>query len=154
MFLSAAKARSDNEPDDRADVAINNPRVRDEEGNRISTEACGTSWEKDVIGNAILISTSDGGVADTEVVAREGGVAGHVQPFLEVTGEDFEAEVASLYQSMLAAGTLDGDAKIAQWKKQVEGFMPIISGARMEEDYLNFAFPQKISTSASGKTSA
>ncbi|OGZ06097.1 MAG: hypothetical protein A2845_01630 [Candidatus Lloydbacteria bacterium RIFCSPHIGHO2_01_FULL_49_22] len=58
------------------------------------------------------------------------------------------------YHHFCRGGGLDGDAKIAQWKKQVEGFMPIISGARMEEDYLNFAFLQKISTPASGKASA
>ena len=127
-----------------ADVSINNPRVRDEQGVRMSTEACGTSWEKDVIGNAILISTSDGGAADTEVVARARGDEHHIQPFLEIKGDTFTEEVESLYESMREAGNmLATDGGIAQWKKQMQGFLPVISGARMEKDYLNFAFPQK-----------
>lgn len=128
-----------------ADVSLNTPRVRNERGERISTEACGTSWEKDVIGNTILISTSDGGVADPEIRAKEDRSKDFVAPFLEIVGTKYEDEVASLYKNMQAAcDMLEGEVKYDFLKKQLEEFLPIISGSRMEADYLNLAFPKAI----------
>jgi len=45
-----------------SDASINIPIV--------GLEACGTSWEKDVANLKLLISTSDGGVADVQPIAR------------------------------------------------------------------------------------
>ncbi|MBI2063267.1 MAG: glycogen/starch/alpha-glucan phosphorylase [Candidatus Yanofskybacteria bacterium] len=127
-----------------ADVALNTPRVRIEEGERrgerISTEACGTSWEKDILGNTILISTPDGGAADLEVLAEQAKTEKE-ESFLEISGQNFNEEVESLYGQMRhAADLLDDKAKKIEYlKRQLAAYLPIISGARMEVDYLNSA---------------
>ena len=51
----------------------------------VGLEACGTSWEKDIANLKLLISTSDGGVADIKPIAC-----------LEVAGSTYDAEVSSL----------------------------------------------------------
>ena len=108
-----------------ADAAINIPIV--------GLEACGTSWEKDIANLKLLISTSDGGVADVQPIAC-----------LEVTGNSYEAEVSSLYMNMHKAGQIIGnDAMLETYvKKQLSAYLPTISGARMLKDYLKFLFPQ------------
>lgn len=109
-----------------ADAAINVP--------IIGLEACGTSWEKDIANLKLLISTSDGGVADIKPIAC-----------LEVTGIDYEAEVASLYTNMhKAAQIVRNDHLLEQYvRKQLSAYLPTISGARMLKDYLKFLFPQQ-----------
>jgi alpha-glucan phosphorylase-like protein len=128
-----------------ADVSINTPVVRDEKGNRISTEACGTSWMKDVLNNTILISTDDGGVADLEIAAEEEGRTDFKAPYLQITGNNYRDEVRSLYNNLWKASQiLDDDARTS-WgdfvKKQTIAYLPTISGARMEKDYINLGFP-------------
>lgn len=126
-----------------ADMSLNTPRVRDEKtGKRISTEACGTSWEKDILGNTILISTSDGGVADMEVRAEQIRTK-ETPPFLEINGQNYNEEITSLYEKIQqAADLLDDPSKKAEHlKHQLAAYLPIISGARMEADYLNLAMP-------------
>ncbi len=124
-----------------ADISINTSTVRDAQGNRISTEACGTSWEKDILGNTILISTDDGGVADLRVRAEEEGIVDFQPPYLEVTGKSYQEEVNSLYGQMRkAVGLIEQGQRIPFAKGQLKGYLPIISGARMEADYLNLAF--------------
>lgn len=109
-----------------ADAAINVP--------VIGLEACGTSWEKDIANLKLLISTSDGGVADIKPIAC-----------LEVSGIDYEAEVASLYANMhKAAQIVKDDHLLEQYvRKQLSAYLPTISGARMLKDYLKFLFPQQ-----------
>jgi len=106
------------------DIAINVPIV--------GREACGTSWEKDIINGKILISTNDGGVADIEPPA-----------FLEVTGETYWEEVDSLYQMMDKAGEIVKNNSL--WdtavKHQLASYLPIISGPRMMRDYFNLVLP-------------
>lgn len=106
-----------------SDVAINVPIV--------GLEACGTSWEKDIANLKILISTPDGGVADVSPLAC-----------LEVDGATYEDEVASLYERMhQAARALKDDAQLEHLvHKQLVGYLPTISGARMMQDYLKFLF--------------
>lgn len=108
------------------DVGFNTPRVRDEFGNRINTEADGTFWKKLMANLAILISTADGGVADLDNL-----------PCLEVTGETDEKEVDSLYSCLVRAA--DERRDLALWerrvKDQLRGYLPIISGSRMLVDY-------------------
>lgn len=108
-----------------ADTAINIP--------IIGLEACGTSWEKDIANFKLLISTSDGGVADIQPIAC-----------LEVTGNSYDAEVSSLYMNMHKAGQIISDDKMLETyvKKQLSAYLPTISGARMMQDYLKFLFPQ------------
>ncbi|MBI2669556.1 MAG: alpha-glucan family phosphorylase [Candidatus Yanofskybacteria bacterium] len=124
-----------------ADASLNTPRVRNERGERISTEACGTSWEKDILGNTILISTPDGGAADLEVRAGQ-GAAKETPPFLEINGQNFNEEVTSLYEQMRQAAELldDKDKKTKHLKLQLAAYLPIISSTRMEADYLNLGF--------------
>ncbi len=108
-----------------SNVAINIPIV--------GLEACGTSWMKDVANLGILISTHDGGVADASV-----------NSYLNVSGGDESEELDMLYQRM--------DEAISIWendydleyniKLQLENFLPIISGARMMKDYLDYLFPK------------
>ncbi|MDO4773634.1 MAG: glycogen/starch/alpha-glucan phosphorylase [Candidatus Saccharibacteria bacterium] len=109
-----------------SDIAINVP--------VIGLEACGTSWEKDIANLKVLISTSDGGVADIKPIAC-----------LEVNGKDYDAEVASLYVAMYkAAAIVQTDAMLQkQVRRQLKAYLPIISGARMLKDYLRFLFPEQ-----------
>lgn len=109
-----------------SDIAINVP--------IIGLEACGTSWEKDIANMKILISTSDGGVADIKPIAC-----------VEVSGNNYEAEVSSLYSSMYkAAAAVKSDAMLERnIRRQLKAYLPIISGARMMKDYLKFLFPPR-----------
>ena len=106
-----------------SDVAINVPIV--------GLEACGTSFMKDIANLKILISTADGGVADLSP-----------PPCLEVSGANYEAEVKSLYGQMARAGRIlknDGWHE-TQVGRQLAGYIPVISGARMMKDYLKLIF--------------
>lgn len=106
-----------------SDIAINVP--------IIGLEACGTSWEKDIANLKILISTADGGVADVSPLAC-----------LEVEGATYEQEVSSLYTQMRQAGEAVRDDRLLEQlvRKQLAGYLPTISGARMLKDYLKFLF--------------
>lgn len=108
-----------------SDASINIPIV--------GLEACGTSWEKDIANLKLLISTSDGGVADVQPIAC-----------LEVAGRNYEAEVSSLYVNMhKAAAILKNDQLLEKHiRHQLSNYLPIISGARMMKDYLKFIFPK------------
>lgn len=129
-----------------ADVSINTPDIKDRNGNRRSTEACGTSWMKDILNNTILISTDDGGVADLSVMAEEEGRIGFIPPYLQIVGRNYQEEVLSLYANMLTASlTCDNKLKNNTWgdvvKRQTAAYLATISGARMEKDYINLGFP-------------
>lgn len=109
-----------------ADVAVNVPIV--------GQEACGTSWEKDMLNLGLLISTEDGGVAD-------------IKPprYLLVEGETPEAETAMLYDQMVrAAGIVRNDN---EWHgavtTQLAEYAEIITGGRMMADYIHLLFPQQ-----------
>ena len=97
----------------------------------VGLEACGTSFMKDIANLKILISTADGGVADLSP-----------PPCLEVSGANYEAEVKSLYEQMARAGRIlknDGWHE-TQVGRQLAGYIPVISGARMMKDYLKLIF--------------
>ncbi|MBR3131940.1 alpha-glucan family phosphorylase [Candidatus Saccharibacteria bacterium] len=108
-----------------ANAAINVPIV--------GLEACGTSWMKDVANLSFLISTHDGGVAD-----------GSINSYLNVSGANEEEELNMLYQRMEEAiladeSNFDLEAII---KQQLTTFLPVVSGARMMKDYLDYLFPK------------
>ncbi len=98
----------------------------------VGLEACGTSWMKDVANLDILISTHDGGVAD-----------GRASSYLNVSGEDEEEELASLYQRMEeAAEIFENDFDLEYTiKQQLIEFLSVISGERMLREYLDYLFP-------------
>lgn len=106
-----------------AQIAINTPIV--------GLEACGTSWMKDIGNLGLLISTHDGGVADMTP-----------DNYLTIDGDDEPAEVANLYHQMeTAAATWRNDFDLEYWvHKELAAYLPIISGSRMLEDYLNYLF--------------
>jgi len=106
-----------------SDVAINVPIV--------GLEACGTSFMKDIGNLKLLISTIDGGVADIRLA-----------PILQVTGQTEEEEIQSLYDKMNRAGEiLRSDGVLAsQIHKQLRGYLPVICGSRMMDDYLRYFF--------------
>ena len=97
----------------------------------IGLEACGTSWEKDIANFKLLISTNDGGVADLDN-----------PPIFEVKGKNYEEELASLYKNMEDAATaIQNDLLKRAWIiKELTGYLPVISGARMLKDYLTYLF--------------
>ena len=99
----------------------------------VGLEACGTSWMKDVVNLNLLISTHDGGVAD-----------GSINAYLNVTGADENEELNALYQRMEEAIRIwDNDFDLEYMiRKQLEVFLPIVSGARMMQDYLDYLFPK------------
>ena len=109
-----------------SNIAINVPEV--------GWEACGTSWEKDIANLKLLISTSDGGVADIKPIAC-----------LEVNGKNYDEEVRSLYLNMhKAARIMQNDSLLEKLThRQLKAYLPIISGARMMKDYLHFLFPKR-----------
>ncbi|MDO4526545.1 MAG: glycogen/starch/alpha-glucan phosphorylase [Candidatus Saccharibacteria bacterium] len=107
-----------------SNIAINVPIV--------GLEACGTSWEKDVANLNLLISTHDGGVAD--------GSAG---AYLNVSGMSEDEELLELYRRMEEAATVwssTGFDLEVLIRKQLAEFLPVISGARMLGDYLDYLF--------------
>lgn len=99
----------------------------------VGLEACGTSWMKDVANMGTLISTHDGGVAD-----------GSMQAYLNVSGGDESEEVDMLYQRMEEAAAIwDNDFDLEYtMREQLKEFLPVISGARMMQDYLDYLFPK------------
>ena len=109
-----------------SDIAINIPMV--------GLEACGTSWEKDIANLKLLISTADGGVADVAPLAC-----------LQVTGRTDTATRESVFQHMQQAATLcrQPNDYTAAIRRQLAAYLPIISGARMLKDYLQFIFPHQ-----------
>ena len=109
-----------------SNIAINVPEV--------GWEACGTSWEKDIANLKLLISTSDGGVADIKPIAC-----------LEVSGKNYDEEVRSLYLNIhKAARIMQNDSLLEKLThRQLKAYLPIISGARMIKDYLHFLFPKR-----------
>ena len=107
-----------------SNVAINIPIV--------GLEACGTSWMKDVANLNLLISTHDGGVADVSA-----------ENYLNVHGTNEAEELEELYRRMEEAISVwesDFDLEYSL-KKQLAAFLPVISGARMLKDYLDYLFP-------------
>lgn len=108
-----------------SNVAINVPIV--------GLEACGTSWEKDVGNLNLLISTHDGGVAD-----------GSTSDYLSVRGMGEDEEALELYRRMEEAGEAwqNGEKLSSLIQKQLSGFLPVISGARMLKDYLDYLLPE------------
>jgi len=126
------------------DVSINNPQVIGNDGQRISTEACGTSWMKDLINNTMLIFTCDGGLADLEIGDDATLNDSFSALYFIIKGKTYEEEVSSLYFQMCEAARIidDSHKKTELWKKQLSAFLPIICGSRMIADYLNLAFPK------------
>ena len=98
----------------------------------VGLEACGTSWMKDVANFGFLISTHDGGVAD-----------GSINSYLNVSGADESEELTALYQRMEEAmSAWDNDFDLETLiRRQLVEFLPVISGARMLQDYLDYLFP-------------
>ena len=106
-----------------SNVSINTPIV--------GLEACGTSWMKDIGNLCLLVSTHDGGVADCPA-----------DSYLNVSGETEQEEIENLYLKMEeAANAWKNDFDLEYWEKtQLKNYLPVISGARMIKDYLEFLF--------------
>lgn len=107
-----------------SNVAINLPIV--------GLEACGTSWMKDIANLNMLISTHDGGVADASI-----------NSYYNVSGAAEEEELDMLYQRMEEAiAAWDNDFELEYMiSKQLSAYLPVISGTRMLNDYLDYLFP-------------
>ena len=106
-----------------SNISINNPIV--------GLEACGTSWMKDIINLGLLISTHDGGVADCSA-----------DSYLSIDGDTEAEEIDSLYARMEEAASAwenDFDLEFLV-KKELDNFLPVISGTRMLRDYLDYLF--------------
>lgn len=99
----------------------------------VGLEACGTSWMKDVANMGLLISTHDGGVAD-----------GTPNAYLNVSGQSEEDELDMLYQRMEEAIAIwDNDFELEYTiQGELRTYLPVISGARMLEEYLDYLFPK------------
>ena len=99
----------------------------------VGLEACGTSWMKDIANLNLLISTHDGGVSD-----------GSINSYLNVSGASEGEELDMLYQRMeeaIAAWENDFDLEFLI-QRQLATYLPVISGARMMQEYLDYLFPQ------------
>lgn len=120
-----------------ADISINTPIV--------GMEACGTSGMKDMLNNVIVISTEDGWLADPTIKARSEGQPIPKPSYLQIIGKNKDEEVHSVCANLrLGSQIKDGRAGIS-WgehvKRQLKTYFPIISGARMEKDYINLGLP-------------
>ena len=98
----------------------------------VGLEACGTSWMKDIANMDLLISTHDGGVADASA-----------ENYLNVHGNNEDEELSELYDRMEEAVLAwDNDFDLEYLvRKQLAAYLPVISGARMMKDYLDYLFP-------------
>ncbi|MEE0888099.1 MAG: glycogen/starch/alpha-glucan phosphorylase [Candidatus Saccharimonadaceae bacterium] len=99
----------------------------------VGLEACGTSWMKDIANLSFLISTHDGGVADASI-----------NSYLNVSGANEDEELDMLYQRMeeaLSANENDFDLEY-MLRQQLKAYLPVISGSRMLQDYIDFLFPR------------
>ena len=99
----------------------------------VGLEACGTSWMKDIANLNFLISTHDGGVADASI-----------NSYLNVSGANEDEELNMLYQRMeeaLSANENDFDLEYIL-RQQLKAYLPVISGSRMLQDYIDFLFPR------------
>lgn len=94
----------------------------------VGLEACGTSWEKDIANLNLIISTHDGGVADTTP-----------KDYLNVSGANENEEATNLYQRMNeAARAWEQPEQLEYWlQTQLKAFLPILSGTRMLDEYLH-----------------
>ena len=97
----------------------------------VGQEACGTSWMKDIANCKLLISTTDGGVADMTPPV-----------YLEVLGSTYADEAHSLYQRMQQACEIIKDEVALRQHvvEQLQAYLPTLSGPRMIKDYLNLRF--------------
>lgn len=100
----------------------------------VGLEACGTSWMKDVANLTLLISTHDGGVAD----------AGP-DNYLNVSGENEDEELDELYRRMAEALDTYNSVFDLEYiiRRQLSAYLPVISGARMLREYLDYLFSKK-----------
>jgi alpha-glucan phosphorylase-like protein len=113
-----------------ADISLNAPIP--------GKEACGTSVFKDIRNRVLVISTNDGGLADTQPPAC-----------LEIEGENYIEEVASVYDKMGLALEILADP--ARWKEATDRQLlsyPNIYGAQMVKEYIDLGFPKEISGQA------
>lgn len=94
----------------------------------VGQEACGTSWEKDIANLTMLISTDDGGIADIKNAS-----------YLKVTGTNQDQELESLYKNMREAIQIwrDENRRSEFLRQQLKEYLPIISGPRMMNEYLD-----------------
>lgn len=134
-----------------ADLWLNYPIVRDENGNPISTEADGTSKDKAILNNAIVVSTEDGGMMDAALIEAAGGTVipgDHAPYYLRIESDSPEGELVSFY-SQLNRGLSIVEGRDAEYtwgrfvKRQLASNWNIISGGRWVTDELNFAFPKQ-----------
>lgn len=98
----------------------------------VGLEACGTSWMKDVANLSLLISTHDGGVADASSSS-----------YLNVSGETTADELDMLYQRMEEATDIwQSDFDLEDTiKTELKAYLPVVSGTRMLNEYLDYLFP-------------
>ena len=103
------------------DVTINVPKV--------GLEACGTSWMKDIANLQLLISTPDGGVADVDT-----------KYYWAITEKNYFDEIDEVCAAMSEAiKTRKSKTAFAmRVRLQLDGFLPIVSGERMLDEYLEF----------------
>ena len=77
---------------------------------------------------------------------------GSINAYLSVSGADETEELTSLYQRMeeaMAAWDNDFDLETLIRRQLVE-FLPVISGTRMFQDYLDYLFPVEYTIDKSG----
>jgi alpha-glucan phosphorylase-like protein len=129
-----------------ADMAIHTPTVHNGTV-PTSTEACKTSQWKQILNNVVEVAVPDGGFADPEEEAMGKGEINNYSPsYLQISGNNEQEEIDSLYEQ-LARGIAMIRGDVGEWdeftKRQLTTFLPIICGARMIKDYIDFAFPRK-----------
>lgn len=133
-----------------ADLWLNYPTVRDENGNPISTEADGTSKDKAILNNAVVVSTEDGGMMDAALIEAEGGTVipgDHAPYYLRIESDTPGSELASFYRQLKRGlSIVDGKDPEYTWgrfvKRQLASNWNIISGGRWVAEELNFGLPK------------
>lgn len=94
-------------------------------------EAAGTSHSKPA--TSIIVSTKAGSMADVDE-----------QPYFRVQGNNRYEQTQSFYWCLREAGEITGDDE--RWGNMVRDrlkvYLPIISSARMQADYINLMYPR------------
>ncbi|MGE5042247.1 MAG: glycogen/starch/alpha-glucan phosphorylase [Candidatus Levyibacteriota bacterium] len=132
-------------------VWLNYPEVRDfHTWEPKSSEADGTSKDKAILNNAIVVSTEDGGMKDAAIIEEAGGTVvpgDHAPYYLRINSDTRNGEIESFYQQLTRGlQIVDGKDSEYTWgrfvTRQLASNWDIISGGRWVKDELDFAMPK------------
>lgn len=134
-----------------ADLWLNYPVVRDPKTwEPTSSEADGTSKDKAMLNNALIVSTEDGGMKDAAMIEEAGGTVvpgDHAPYYLRIDSTSPSGEIESFYgQLQRGLNIVAGQDQEYTWgrfaTRQLASNWQINSAGRWIREELDFAFPK------------